>query len=90
MGSLGMGRRMMVSRSPNATCTLAPGIRPILFRRAAGITTCPLADMDTIGIDVSLSVRMLNHSQKRLARSSHGVKCLAGVCLAGMDRAVRS
>ena len=36
------------------TKTLPPGVRPIFLRSVAGIKTCPLADVDTTGIDVHL------------------------------------
>ncbi len=90
MGSLGTGRRMMVSRSPKATWTLAPGRRPIFFRRAAGITTCPLADVDTTGIDVSLSVRVLNCSEKSITPPWEEVKGLARVDRAGQIPSARA
>jgi hypothetical protein len=41
---------MTVSSLAAVTSTLPPGFRPIFFRRAAGITTCPLAEVDTMGI----------------------------------------
>ena len=42
------------------TSTLAPGLRPIFLRNAAGMTTCPLAEVVTTGIDVHLLAVTLN------------------------------
>jgi hypothetical protein len=45
---------MTVSCSPNVTKTFAPALRPIFFRRAAGMITCPLGEVPTTGIEVHL------------------------------------
>ncbi len=59
MGSSGTGRRMTVSGSASINRTLSPGLRPIFFRKAAGMTTCPLDEVTTTGMDIHLrSVRL--------------------------------
>jgi len=45
---------MTVSSSPNVTKTFARALRPIFFRMAAGMSTCPLAEVPTTGIEVHL------------------------------------
>lgn len=50
IGSSGIGSMVTRFSPARATSTLAPGFRPIFFRSAAGITTCPLAEVDTIAM----------------------------------------
>lgn len=64
MGSSGTARRMMVSPSPMVTRILAPAFRPIFLRKAEGMTTCPLAEVFTMGICVHLIAGSLNKPKK--------------------------
>jgi hypothetical protein len=60
MGSSGTGWIVTEFSPAKVTSTLAPGRRPIFCRSDAGITTCPLADVSTTGMDVNLQTGMLN------------------------------
>ncbi len=50
MGSSATGSMRTRFSSASVTRTLAPGLRPIFFLSAAGITTCPLTEVDTIAM----------------------------------------
>ena len=62
MGSSGIGSMVTFLSSANVTRTLPPGLSLIVSRILAGITTCPLAEVFTIGIVVYPFLDMLNIS----------------------------
>ena len=60
---------MVTFFSPDrVTRTLPPGFSLIVFRIFAGITTCPLAEVFTMGIVVHLIVGLFNFRNKSITR----------------------
>lgn len=96
-GSSGTGRRITVSWPPRVSRTLSPGFSPSFFRKGAGMTTCPLADVVTIGIDVHLPGRHVqqmrpefNVNDGRTSRSIPGGRKPAPQAYGAPDRCEHS
>ncbi len=74
MGSSGTGSMVTLFCSAVVTRTLPPGFNPIFSRISAGMTTCPLAEVFTIGIFVHLIHHWLNVSYECITLQTEGVK----------------
>lgn len=73
MGSSGSGSIVIFVSLDSVTKTLSPGLSRIASRSLAGITTCPLADVFTMGIVVHRIVRLFNSPNESITWLKSGV-----------------